>query len=103
MAENNEDDVSRGKLLAVLSYLGILSIIPFIVQPDNSFAVSHGRQGLCVFCWFVAASFFSITPVIGPIIFLVSAILCLVFMVIGATTAIAGRTWVVPVFGQYFK
>ncbi|MBT3921408.1 MAG: hypothetical protein HOF21_02415 [Nitrospina sp.] len=103
MAGDNQDDVARGKLLAVLSYVGILSIVPFIVQPNNNFAVAHGRQGLCVFCWFVAASFFSIAPVIGPFVFLASAVLCLVFMFIGMTTAIAGRTWVVPVLGQYFK
>lgn len=103
MAELNTDDVARGKLLAILSYIGILSIVPFIVQPNNNFAVAHGRQGLCVFCWFVVASFFSIAPIIGPVFFLVSAVLCLVFMVIGMATALAGKTWVVPVLGQYFK
>ncbi|HIJ50660.1 MAG TPA: hypothetical protein HPP54_06370 [Nitrospinae bacterium] len=103
MADHSDEDVVRGKVLAVLSYIGILSIVPFIVQPDNNFAVSHGRQGLCVFCWFVGASFFSIAPIVGPLVFLVSAFLCLVFMFIGMATAIAGRTWVVPVLGQYFK
>ena len=28
MAGDNQDDVARGKLLAVLSYVGILSIVP---------------------------------------------------------------------------
>jgi len=103
MAENSQDDVARGKALAVISYIGLLSIIPFIVQPNNSYAVAHGRQGLCVFCWFVTASFFSIAPVIGPFVFFASAVLCLAFMAIGMLTAIAGKTWVVPLFGKYFK
>jgi len=100
MNENN--DVNRGRLLAVLSYFGILSILPFLIQPNNDYAIAHGRQGLCLFSWLVIASFLNIFPVLGHYVFVVSVFLCLIFMVVGILNAIAGRTWTVPLFGKYF-
>ena len=105
--ENSEEeengDINKGRPLAFLSYLGILAILPFILQPKNEYAVSHGRQGLCLFAWFVAASFFSIMPVFGPLIFIASGVLVLIFMAIGMMNALAGRTWAVPVLGKFFE
>lgn len=97
------EDVKKGKVLAFLSYFGILAILPFILQPQNEFAVSHGRQGLCLFSWFVAASFFSIMPVLGPLIFLGSSILVFIFMIVGMCNALAGRSWSVPILGMFFE
>ncbi|MBF0275349.1 MAG: hypothetical protein HQK84_08985 [Nitrospinae bacterium] len=96
------DVIQKGKALAVISYFGILAILPFLIQPNNAYAVSHGRQGLCIFAWFVVATFFSIIPFIGPIFWTFSFIACMVLMVLGIIHAITGRTWVVPVVGKFF-
>ncbi len=44
-----EDDVLEGKVLAILSYLSILCIIPLIFQKDNRFVLAHSKQGLVLF------------------------------------------------------
>ena len=44
---NNEE--SSGMLLGILSYFGILSLIPYFVEKKNSFVVYHAKQGLNLF------------------------------------------------------
>ena len=41
--------VPEGKVLALLSYLSILCIIPLLFQKDNDFVLAHGKQGLVLF------------------------------------------------------
>ena len=43
------DEVSEGKMYAVLSYLSILGIIPLILKKNNAFVLAHGKQGLVLF------------------------------------------------------
>lgn len=43
------DDVSEGKVFAILSYLSILCIVPLLFKKDNEFVLSHGKQGLVLF------------------------------------------------------
>ena len=100
--DEEQEEVKKGRPLAFLSYLGVLAILPFIFQSDNEYAVAHGRQGLALFAWFVAASFFSIMPVLGPLVFVVSAGLVLILSFVGMMNALAGRTWTIPVVGNLF-
>jgi uncharacterized membrane protein len=36
-------------MMAILSYLGILCLIPFLVFKDNDFVQYHAKQGLTLF------------------------------------------------------
>lgn len=45
----NDKQVMEGKIFAILSYLSILCIIPLVLKRDNSFVLSHGKQGLVLF------------------------------------------------------
>jgi len=47
--KSREKHVLEGKIFAVLSYLTVLCIIPLILQKDNAFVLSHGKQGLVLF------------------------------------------------------
>lgn len=44
-----EDDVLEGKVIAILSYLSILCIIPLIFKKNNTFVLIHSKQGLVLF------------------------------------------------------
>ena len=48
---NNPDSqkVLEGKVLAILSYLSVLCIIPLVLKKDNEFILEHGKQGLVIF------------------------------------------------------
>jgi len=99
----NLDEINKGKPLAVLSYFGILAILPFLIQPGNRYAISHGRQGLCIFTCFVVATFFSIVPIIGPLFWTLTFIFSFILMIMGIFNAATGRVWIVPVVGQFFS
>ena len=43
------DDVLDGKVIALLSYLSILCIIPLLFKKNNTFVLAHSKQGLVLF------------------------------------------------------
>ncbi len=43
------DDVLEGKVMALLSYLSILCIIPLLLKKNNLFVLIHSKQGLVLF------------------------------------------------------
>ena len=43
------EDISEGKMYALLAYLSILCIIPLILKKNNRFVLAHGKQGLVLF------------------------------------------------------
>ena len=43
------DDVLEGKVIAILSYLSILCIIPLLFKRNNLFVLKHSKQGLVIF------------------------------------------------------
>lgn len=43
------DDVLEGKVIAILSYLSILCIIPLLFKRNNLFVLTHSKQGLVLF------------------------------------------------------
>jgi fumarate reductase subunit D len=43
------DDVLEGKVIAILSYLSILCIIPLLFKRSNLFVLTHSKQGLVIF------------------------------------------------------
>lgn len=45
----DKKDIESNKGLAMISYLGPLALIPFLVSKDSKFAVYHAKQGLNLF------------------------------------------------------
>ena len=45
-AEYKKEDIEKGKLMAVLSYIGILVVIPYFAEKENKFVRFHAIQGL---------------------------------------------------------
>lgn len=39
-------EIADGKLMAILSYIGILALIPYFAEPDNKFVRYHAIQGM---------------------------------------------------------
>ena len=50
----DEEAIREGKIYAVLAYLSVLCVIPLVLKKDNSFVLSHGKQGLVIFVGQVA-------------------------------------------------
>ena len=92
--ENKE--VNEGKLFAVLGYLSILCLVPLLLKKDNKFALYHGKQGLILFIWLVAASIIAPMPLLGWLIWVVSTILIVALSAIGIIQVLMGKYWKMP-------
>jgi fumarate reductase subunit D len=89
----SKEDVLDGKMYAVLAYLSILCIVPLIVKKNNTFVLSHGRQGLVLFVAEVASLVVSIVIpwVFRPLLFILFG-----FSFWGMVMAIRGQAVELP-------
>jgi len=49
----DETDIEQNKAFALISYLGILSLIPYFFKKDSKFAQYHAVQGLNLAIWMI--------------------------------------------------
>jgi uncharacterized membrane protein len=95
MAEDKE--IQEGKVLALLSYLGILCLIPLLLKKDNKFVLFHGKQGLVIFLGELAGAVISIIPFIGWLIGFLSVVVFGIISLIGIVHVLLGNYWKIPV------
>lgn len=57
--EYDPQDIANNKVMAVLSYLGILVLIPWFAAPQSRFARFHAKQGITLFLVQIAYSVLS--------------------------------------------
>lgn len=121
-AEFDPADISQNKIMAVLSYIGILVLIPIFAAKDSKFARFHATQGLnvCVFsvAYYIVyailtailrAIFYSsyalmgvgsvILGILGVVNALASAVI-LVYEILGIVNACQGKAKQLPIIGK---
>lgn len=105
MAEENKspevatkEDIEKNKLNAVLSYLGILIIVPLLSDDakKSPYAKFHLNQGLVLTIAWVVSSFVVWIPLIGWAV----GIALLVVWLIGIISALQGEMKRVPILGN---
>lgn len=113
------NDVKVNKGYAVLSYLGILFLIPYLVRKDSEYARYHAKQGMNLFIFSALSSvFFSvldyafgmISGALGVLLVGIIGLLqtCIsvgvvVLMVIGIINAVQGKMQPLPFIGKLGK
>ena len=72
----SKEEILDGKIYAILAYLSILCIIPLILKKNNSFVLTHGKQGLILFIAEVAVWILSIVApcILAPLTFVLMAL-----------------------------
>ncbi len=106
MAEENENKKEKKqpeKGLAILSYLGILFLVPWLAEKNNKFSKFHAKQGLILFLLEIASYLLLLIPVAGWIIAPIVWILCVVLLIIGIINVVNGKEKELPVIGQLAK
>ena len=97
--------IDEGKGLAWLSYLGILLLIPLLVNKDNEYSKFHVKQGIVLLiCWIissVASIILAFIPIIGWLISAAIWIFLFVIMIMGIIKALIGKTELLPMIGKY--
>ena len=107
-AEFDQSDIDNNKVMGVLSYLGILVIIPLLAAKESKFARFHANQGLILVIVEILAAavlgIFSGIPLIGWIFSIASSLLglaTLVLAIIGIVNVVNGKAKELPIIGGY--
>ena len=91
------------KLLAAISYIGILFLVPLLAAKDDAFARFHANQGLVLFIANIAAAIAGLIlgfiPVIGVIVAWIIRIALFVLMILGIINALKGEMKPLPFIG----
>lgn len=97
------NDIQQNKSMAILSYFGILFLVPMLAAPNSRFAKFHANQGLVLFLLEIAcsgvAAFFSWIPFFRGIVGSSVVIAALVFIVLGVVNAANGEAKELPLIG----
>ncbi|MDD3888158.1 MAG: hypothetical protein PHN19_05355 [Patescibacteria group bacterium] len=88
-------DVEENKIFAVLSYLGVLVIVPLLAKKDSKFAMFHAKQGLVLMIGWVISWLLSFV-FIGFIL----DVIMIVFSIWGIVNAATGKFAKLPVIGD---
>ena len=123
-AEFDADDIAKNKGLSLLSYLGILLLIPLFAAKDSKFARFHINQGLTLFLagsavdlvWGILSKIIGIVRYSLPgmvfyeigtalhwivtILFVIVGLALLALAVTGIVNACSGKAKTLPVLGN---
>ena len=95
--------------MLVLSYLGILALIPWLAEKDDPEVQWHAKNGLVftafmIICFFVA-TVVAVIPFLGWLIVILAYMLLplawLIFAIMGIVKATQGQRLVVPVLSDF--
>ncbi|MBR7185420.1 MAG: zinc-ribbon domain-containing protein [Clostridia bacterium] len=88
-------DAKDNMWMAVLAYLGILVLIPLLVEPakNSPFVRFHANQGLIL----LIVGLLSAIPVLGCVV----GVFCLVLTIMGIINAVNGRMKELPLIGRF--
>ena len=110
----SRSDIEGNKLMAVLSYLGILVLVPILAAKDSPFAKFHATQGINLLivgvAWSIVSGIISVIlgligvaflSVLWSIITWLVSIVIFLTMVIGILNAAQGKAKELPVIGGF--
>ncbi len=89
------------RIMAIMSYLGVLSLVPLVVNKQDPYVHFHARQGVILWMWEVLAIYTLLLPTVGKMFFKFSSVACLVLSVVGIISVMLGRAWKFPVVGEW--
>ncbi|MFA6533542.1 MAG: hypothetical protein WCT37_00030 [Patescibacteria group bacterium] len=97
--QNGVKDIEENKVVAALSYIWILFLIPLLAKKDSPFCQWHAKQGLVLFLVEVVGSLVFWIPLFGWLLLLGVILLA----VVGILRALIGEFWEMPILGAYAK
>ena len=96
-------DIDSNKIIASLSYIFILCLVPLLLQKKSAYAQFHARQGLTItVAWFVLWVF-GIIPILGWIVAFFGNILLLIVSIAGVIKTLNGESWQIPYIYEWSK
>ena len=96
-------DPKKNTLMAVLSYLGPLVIVSFIVAKDDPFAKFHIKQGLVLLVIWVVISILQSTMWQFWMLYQLLNLGVFILAIVGIINAAQGKEQDLPLVGQFAK
>ena len=93
----DQKDIDENMLMAALSYVGVLVLIPLLLKRNSRFSQEHARQGLVLFIAWIIGSFVFWIPFVGW--FLAAALL--IVNLNALFRCMQGEFWEIPYIGAY--
>lgn len=109
---SNQNDQSNTILFSILSYIGILWLIPLLVEKNDKVVRFHVNQGIVLFIFDIIGSIavgilsaiFVFIPVISFLVVVIAplfGILCFILMIIGIVNAANKSEKPLPIIGKF--
>ena len=95
------NDVEANKGIAILSYLGVLCLIPLLAKKDSKFAQYHAKQGLVLFIAEIVLWVVNFVPILGQIVFVLGWIVAIVLVIMGIMAVTKGEMKELPLIGGF--
>jgi len=96
------DEVQEKRVIAAMSYIWILCLIPLLTRRNDQFCQFHGKQGLVLFIGSFGVMILGMIPVLGWLIILpLGCIVIVILSILGIINALQGKKWKMPFIGQY--
>lgn len=98
----DQGDIEKNKGMAVLSYIGILCLIPLLAAKESKYAQFHAKQGLVLFIVWVILGVLYAIPGVNVVMFFIGWILWLllaILAIMGIVNSLQGKYWKMPVLG----
>jgi len=93
--------IDDNKVIAILSYIGVLCLIPLLMKKDDKFVFFHAKQGLVLFVIEIITSLVLMIPILGWIIAPIASLIWLVLSIIGIVNVLGGEMKELPILGKY--
>jgi len=114
VAAITEKEISDGKVMSIIAYLGILCFIPLLTSKENKYVMYHTEQGLALFITWVIVwiVFIILDPILynlinfgyfcgGSLIYSLIRLFLFVLLIMGIINAAQGKIKELPVIGSF--
>ncbi len=89
--------------IAILSYLGLLVLVPLLVAKGDEFVQFHAKQGLTLLIAAIIGTFVGVVPIIGWILSPFIMLFFFVLAIMGIINVLKKERKELPVIGKYAK
>lgn len=92
-------DAEANKMVAALSYIWILCLVPLFLKRDSKFAQFHAKQGLMLFVVEIVGGLVFWIPLFGWAL----AMALFLLSIYSIVQVLEGKYWEIPTIGEYAK
>lgn len=97
----DEKEAKDGTVMGILSYLGLLSLIPYFVEKKNTFVMYHAKQGLnLAIIETLATILVGFVPFIGGTLSSIVSLAACLLSILGIVNVCGGKKKELPVVNK---